>query len=78
MRDLAIAQQRDVERYRHVRGGGWDRPKTTFAPAEYVMLKQETKNTSEPPVYPHVLRILELRPTGVAILEGSDAARCSR
>ena len=26
MRNLAIAQQRDVERYRLVRGGGWDRP----------------------------------------------------
>ena len=27
MRNLAIAQQRDKERYRHVRGGHYDRPK---------------------------------------------------
>ena len=78
MRNLAIAQQRDVERYRHVRGGGWDRPKATFSQGEYVMLKQETSNTLQPPAYPHVLRILELRASGICILEGSDGARCSR
>ena len=78
MRNLAIAQQRDVERYRHVRGGGWDMPKSTFIPGDYVMFKQETKHTLEPPAYPHVLRILEMRPSGVVILEGKDDARCSR
>ena len=45
---------------------------------DYVILKQETKNTLEPPAYPHVLRILEMRATGVVVLEGSHAARCSR
>ena len=30
MRNLAIAQQRDQERFRHVRGGSYDRPKATF------------------------------------------------
>ena len=29
-RNLAIAQQQDIERYRLVRGGGWDRPKASF------------------------------------------------
>ena len=29
-RNLAIAQQGDIERYRLVRGGGWDRPKVSF------------------------------------------------
>ena len=78
MRNLAIAQQREVERYRHVRGGGWERPKSTFIPGDYVMLKQETKHTLEPPAYPHVLRTLEMRPSRVVVLEGSDAARYSR
>ena len=36
MRNPAIAQQRDVERYRHVRGHGWDRPKASFSPGDYV------------------------------------------
>ena len=31
MRNLAIAQQCDTERYRLVRGGGWDRPKASLA-----------------------------------------------
>ena len=39
MRNLAIAQQRDKERYRLVRGGGWDRPKATFQPGDYVMIR---------------------------------------
>ena len=78
MRNLAIAQQRDVERYRHVGGGGWDRPKASFSPGDYVLLKHETKNIVEALADPHVLRILEIRATRVVILEGSDATRCSR
>ena len=42
------------------------------------MIKRETKNTLQPPAYPHVLRIVELRASGVVILEGSDAARCTK
>ena len=67
VRNMAIAQQRDVERYRHVRGGGWDRPKPTFTLGDYVMLKQDSKHTLDPPAYPHVLRILEMRPSGVDV-----------
>ena len=78
MRNLAIAQQRDVELYRHVRGQGWDRPKATFSREDYVLLKQEKSHSLKPPAYSHVLRILEIRPTGIAILEGSDVASCSR
>ena len=58
MRNLAIEQQRDVEQYRHACGGGWDRPKASFSPGDYVLLKQEKKHTLEPPAYPHVPRIL--------------------
>ena len=43
MRNLAIAQQRDMERYRLVRGGGWDRPKASFKPGDYVMIRQRKK-----------------------------------
>ena len=75
MRNLAIAQQRDKERYRLVRGGGWDRPKASFNPGDYVMLKQKTDNTLGAPARPHVLRVVEIKASGVALLEGSDAAR---
>ena len=54
-----------------MRGGGSDRPKATFKP-------KETKNCLLPPARPHVLRVVEPRPSGVAVLEGRDAARCQR
>ena len=54
--NLAIAQQRDKKRYSLVRGGGWDRPKATFKPGDYVLLKQQTKNCLLPSTRPHILR----------------------
>ena len=78
MRNLAIAQQRQKERYSLVRGGEWAKPKASFAVGDYVMVKRETKNTLQAPAHPHVLRIVELRASGVVILEGSDAARCTK
>ena len=45
---IAIAQQRDIERYKRVRGGGWDRPKAKFEPGDYVMLKQAKHTALEP------------------------------
>ena len=73
MRNLAIAQQRGKERYRLVRGGGWDRPKATFKPGDYAMIRQVTKNTLQAPSRPHVLRIVGLKDSGVVVMEGSDA-----
>ena len=78
MRNLAIAQQRQKERYSLVRSGEWAKPKASFSPGDYVMVKRETKNTLQPSAHPHVLRIVELRGSGVVILEGSDAARCTK
>ena len=49
MHNLAIALQRDIERYCTIRGSGWDRPKASFAPGDHVLLQQETKNTLRPP-----------------------------
>ena len=78
MRNLAIAQQRQKERYQLVRGGSWHKPKASFQVGDYVMLKREIKHTMEARTHPHVLRIVELRPSGIVILEGNDAARCSK
>ena len=75
MRNLAIAQQRDMERYRLVRGGGWDKPKASFAQGDYVMIRQRMKNTLTALVKPHVLRVVEVKPSSVVLMEGSDAAR---
>ena len=40
MRNLAIAQQRQKERYSLVRGGEWAKPKASFAIGDYVMVKR--------------------------------------
>ena len=77
MRNLAIAQQRDKERYRHVRGGKYDRPKAKILVGDFVMVKQKKDHTLQPCVRPHILRIVEMRISGVVILQGSDAATIS-
>ena len=76
MRNLAIAQQRDQERYRHVRGGKYDKHKASSKVGDFVMVKQ--KGTSlDPPVRSHILQVVELKDSGVAILQGSDGATIS-
>ena len=52
IRNLAIAQQRDKERYRLVRRGGWDRPKLTLQPGDYVLMKQVQEDTLDVPSKP--------------------------
>ena len=60
-----------------MRGGGYNRPKATCAVGDFVSLKHKKKNTLDPPVRPHILRVVELRKSGVAILQGSDATTIS-
>ena len=67
MRNMAIAQQRDGERFRLVRSGEYDRSKAIFAVEDFVLVKKKKKNTLDPPVRPHVLRVVEMRKSGVAI-----------
>ena len=74
MRNLAIAQQRDKERFRHVGGGGYDRPKAKFAVGQFVMVKKKKKHTLQPSVRPHILRIVDMKPTGAVVLQGSDGS----
>ena len=78
MRNLPIAQQRQKERYQLVRGGSWHKPKASFKVGDYVMVKRDVKHTMEVRVHPHVLRIVELRPSGIVVLEGNDAARVTK
>ena len=78
MRNIAIAQLRDKERYSLVRGGSWARPKASFEPRDYVMVRKVKPTALEAPAVPHVLRIVELRRSGIVILEGSDSARCTK
>ena len=58
-----------------VRGGGWDHRKATFKPGDCVLLKQVPEDTLDVPTRPHILQVVKIKPSGVAVLEGSDAAR---
>ena len=75
IRNLAIAQQQEKERYRLVWGGGWDHPKTSFKAGEYVPLKKKTKHTLDVPARLHILRVVEVKDSEVVVLGGGDAAR---
>ena len=71
-------RHRAATRHRALQAGarrGLDRPKAKFEPGDYVMLKQAKHTALEPIARPHVLRIVEIRPSGSVVMEGSDAAR---
>ena len=55
-----------------------DLPKASFQTGDYVLLKHKKKDCLQPPARPHILRVVELRPSRVVVLEGSDAARVQR
>ena len=78
MRKLSIAQEGDKTRYRFVWGGKYFKSKAKFKIGEYVLVKQSTKNTLQPSVYSHILRVMELRNSGVVVLQGRDRAIVAR
>ena len=71
-RNLAIAQQRDVERYKLVRRGGWDRPKAKFKVGDFFLLKRPKASSLEVNTRPHITRIVELRESRMAVFGGRD------
>lgn len=56
-------------------GGVWVRRKATFMPRDYILLKEQTDTTLDAPTRPHVLRVVEIKPSEIALLKGSDAAK---
>ena len=78
MRNLAIAQQRDKERFRHVRSGKYQKPRSMFKVGEYVLVQHDMTHSLETPVTPHILRIEEIKDTGVVVLQGRDTTKVTR
>lgn len=75
MRNLAIAQQRDRERYKRVRGAGWDRPKAEFKVGDFVLLRRPRRSTLDGATRLHIVRVVERKESGVVVLGGRDASR---
>ena len=65
-------------RYRFVRGGTNIKPKAEFKVGEYVLVKQSKIDTLQPSVYPHILKVKEIRGSGVIVLQGRDGATVTR
>ena len=67
--NLEIAQHRDRARYERSRSGLYQSPYETFKVGHYVYLRRgTTRNTLQMPTQPEIYRIIELRPSGVALL----------
>jgi hypothetical protein len=72
MENLAIAQQRDTQRYAKIRGGGYRPRVRRFLPGDYVYLQQTAPTTLDVTAGRVVLRVEEVGPSGVLTLIGRD------
>jgi hypothetical protein len=72
MENLIAAQQRDVLRYKHRRSGIYKAQPYKFSVGDFVYYRQPAKNTLDVKTARHILRVKEMRPSDVVILEGAD------
>ena len=75
MDNILIAQHRDTLRYGMVRSGGFSPKLRRFEVGDFVYTKRRNvSNTLQVSSHPEILRVLEVRPEGVLILQG----KCGR
>ena len=60
-----------------MRGGGYNRPKAAIGVVDFVLLKRHVGNTLGVAVSPHILKVVALQGSGVAVLQGADGATIS-
>lgn len=72
MRNLAIAQHRDTQRYAKIRGGGYRPRIRRYEPGDYVYLEQVAPTTLDVTAGRVILRVKEVGSSGVLTLEGRD------
>ena len=77
--NLLIAQHRDTLRYAKLRSGGYLPSLVNYQVGDYVYVKATNKAGSAPgpkPLVPHarpeILRVFDVRPSGVLVLIGAD------
>ncbi|PTQ36949.1 hypothetical protein MARPO_0060s0038 [Marchantia polymorpha] len=70
--NLAIAQHRDTLRYATIRGGGYRPSIRRFHVGDYVYLQQTAPTTLDVTAGRTILRVREVLPSGVLLLEGRD------
>jgi hypothetical protein len=71
MGNLRIAQHRDTLRYRTVRSGHYQPVGYSFAVGDFVYVRRRNVvNTLQTEAGPSILRVVEVRPSGVLLLQG--------
>eukprot|EP00775_Hariotina_reticulata_P015084 gene15084-biopygen1096 len=75
LQNLAIAQHRDQQRYAVVRSGTYQPRLYRFQQGDFVYLKQQQQHgTLQPGARANILRIAQVKPSGVLLLQG----KCGR
>ena len=72
-KSLGFYGREPIFQARYHRGVGWDRPKASFFPGDFVLIKQHRQHMLDVPTRPHILRVVEVKPSGVLKLQGQDA-----
>ena len=79
--NLKIAQHRDTLRYAKLRSGGYTPQLRRFVPMDFVYVRKQDKEGLDIGARRRILRVAEVRPSGVLILQGRcgthTAVHCS-
>ena len=76
LENLAIAQHKDTLRYAHIRSGAYRPQLRRFKVGDYVYLQREAPTTLDVKVGRTILRVKEILPSVVLLLEGKDGQEC--
>ena len=74
--NLSIAQHRDTLRYACIRSGAYRPQLRRFSKGDYVYLQRETPTTLDVKAGRTILRVKDVLPSGILLLEGKDGREC--
>ena len=74
--NLAIAQHRDTLRYACIRSGAYRLQLRRFSKGDYVYLQREAPTTLDVKAGRTILRVKDVLPSGILLLEGKDGREC--
>ena len=78
MKNLSIAQHRDTLRYARIRSGAYQSQLRRFWKGDYVYLQREAPATLDVRVGRIILRMKEVLPSGLLLLEDKDGRECCK
>ena len=76
MENLSIAQHRDTLRYARIRSGAYRPQLRRFSMGDYVYLQREAPTTLDVRAGRTILRVKDVLPSGILLLEGKDGREC--